>query len=160
MHLDGGPPVPGDPKDRGLVAVNTRIVTWENGAPVVKDVPMFTPAQVVDIGAAAVAQPYSEPGDELAIELGLPPSEFYGRPLLEVMKIKQAREAARTGDASLVGAIEDRLVGKPKQTSESKNLNINGTYEDFLRGVAQKEAAGKGRASPPVVETSAEDLDL
>ncbi len=132
-HLDG-PLVPPAPPG----AVNTRIMRWEGGQPVVRDVPMLTKTQIQEIGAAALALPYSEPGDALAIELGLQPSEFYGRPLYEVMKIKQAREAARTGDTAIIESIEDRVVGKPKQSVESHS--IKETYEEYLARISREDA--------------------
>ena len=105
--------------------------------PVVKGVPMLSRSQIVELGAAAVTELYSEPGDDLAIELGLPPSEFYGRPLLEVMLVRQARNAARTGDRDEVEAILDRRLGKPKTTAE--NHNISETYEEALHRIAEAE---------------------
>lgn len=113
----------------------------------VKEVPLVTAALVKDIQKAALAELYSEPDDELAIELGLPPSEFYGRPLIEVMLIRQARRAARTGDKDEVEAIRDRLEGKPKTTSE--NHNITESYEDALTRIGKNEAAR--RAAAPVI---------
>lgn len=147
-------PAPGSP-GAGLVAVPRRIVSWDmtTGEPVVRTVQVFTKAQVSEIAMAAASLPYAEPGDELAVELGLPPSEFYGRPILEVMLIRQARNAARTGDSQEVERVLDRLVGKPKQTSESHR--ITETYEEFLKRVSQSEVAG----ARPVEPIEPEDSD-
>lgn len=123
--------------------ITRQIVTWENGAPVVSNVPILAPKQISDIGAAVVAMPYITADDELAIEMGLPPSEYYGKTLMEVMLIKQAREAARTGDREDVEAILDRRLGKPKTTAE--NHNITETYEGALNRIA---AAANAKPAP------------
>jgi hypothetical protein len=125
-------------------------VVFEGGVPVVKEVPLVTAALVKDIQKAALAELYSEPGDELAIEMGLPPSEFYGRPLVEVMLVRQARHAARTGDKDEVEAIRDRLEGKPKTTSE--NHNITESYEDALARIGKAEDARRVASATPIVE--------
>lgn len=128
------------PPTSSLVPVTSRIVSFDpaTGQPVVRDVQVFTRAQVSEIAMAAASLPYSEPDDELALELGLPTSEFYGRPNLEVMLIKQARNAARSGDPDVIEKVLDRLIGKPKTTSE--NLNISRSYEDVLNDIAAREA--------------------
>ncbi len=115
--------------------INRRLVIWENGAPVLADVPMFTRAQVSELALAAASQPYIDENDELAIELGLPPSRFYGKSNLEVMLIKQAENSAKTGEG--VDAILDRLIGKPKQSVESVKVSVS--YEDWLKEVARRE---------------------
>ena len=144
-HLDGGrsyqPVVSASPIPR-------RIVVFEGGVPVVKDSPLVTPAVIKEIGAAALAELYAEPGDALAVELGLPPSEFYGRPLVEVMLIRQARNAARTGDMAEVEAILDRQLGKPKTTAE--NHNITESYEDALNRIGAAEDARRVQEARPI----------
>ena len=144
-HLEGGrsfnPVVSATPIPR-------RIVVFEGGVPVVKDAPLVTAAVVKEIGAAALAELYAEPGDLLALELGLPPSEFYGRPLIEVMLVRQARNAARTGDMAEVEAILDRQLGKPKTTSE--NHHITESYEDALKRIGASEDAARVAAARPI----------
>lgn len=147
-HLAG----PRTPAPREIMApIPRRLVVFEGGVPTVREVPLVTAALVKDIQKAALAELYSEPDDELAVELGLPPSEFYGRPLVEVMLIRQARHAAKTGDKDEIEAIRDRLEGKPKTTSE--NHNISESYEDALARIGKAEAA---RASAPPVIMDAE----
>ena len=131
-------------------AVSRRLVVFEMGVPVVKEVAIITAPLVKEIQAAALAEPYAEPDDLLAVELGLPPSEFYGRPLIEVMLIKQARRAAATGESDLVEAIRDRMEGKPKTTSE--NHNISESYEDALKRIAQTETASRIANARPITE--------
>lgn len=134
-------------------------MVFEGGTPVVKDVPLFTPAVIKNLHTAALAELYSEPDDAFAIEMGLPPSEFYGRPLLEVMAIRRARYAARTGDDDVIERILDRELGKPKTTSE--NHNINESYADALTRIGDAEAARRVGAAKPIdaqVVESWEDL--
>ncbi|MDE2019175.1 MAG: hypothetical protein KGJ13_02380 [Patescibacteria group bacterium] len=123
-----------------LVPVQRRIVVWdkETGMPVVGTVPSLSPSQITEVAAAAAVTVYKEDGDDLAAELGLPTSEFYGMTCLEVMLIRQAREGARTGDSGIVNDILDRLVGKPKQTTESVVTKL--TYEDRLKEIARRRA--------------------
>lgn len=153
-----GIPRKGAPGSGGpLVAVNRQIMGWdEKGMPIVLSVPTLTPTQINDIGAAAIAQPYSEPGDELALELGLPPSEFYGRPLMEVMLIKQARHAAYTGDKDEVEAILDRRLGKPKSIAE--NHNINETYEGALKRIHTKTVTPPSIQDAEIIPSPVDEL--
>jgi len=113
-----------------------QLIVWEGGVPVVKNVPLLTPGKIKDLHTAAVMQFYSTPDDELAIEMGLPPSRFYGLTLLEVMLIKQAEGAARSGDRDDVEAIRDRLEGKPKTTAEVHS--VSETYEQALNRIARE----------------------
>jgi len=116
-------------------------VTWDaEGNPVVKNVQVFTRAQVSDIAMAAASAPYITADDELALALGLPPSEFHGMSNLEVMLIKQARWAAASGETDVIEKVLDRLIGRPKTTAEVKSLSLG--YEDMLKEIARKEAEG------------------
>ena len=115
--------------------MNQRIVTWdEQGNPIVRNVAVFTRANVTEIAMAAASMPYVTAEDELAVALGLPPSEFYGRTNLEVMLIRQARSAA-DGNADDRESLIDRIAGKPKTTSES--LHVHESYEDALKRIAE-----------------------
>lgn len=115
--------------------VQQRLVVFENGMPVVTTQPYIPKAKIQQIALQALSLPYTDDNDELAIEMGLPPSEFYGRPLIEVMLIKRTRAAARTGDDDKIERTLDRAIGKPKTSSE--NVNLNGSYEDFLKAAAE-----------------------
>ena len=156
-HLEGAgdPPPEGAPGgNNGLVPVNRRIVTWDAlGNPVVRDVPMLTRALVSEIAMAAASMPYVDPDDELAISMGLSPSEFYGKTNLEVMLVKRTREAARTGDTDQVEKILDRLVGKPKAVSETHS--VTESYEGFL-----KRTAGAVKRVGPTAPDSVVDAQV
>lgn len=143
-HLDeaNDPPPEGAPNspDNSLVPVNRRVVTWgPNGTPMVKEIPMLTRAVISEIAMAAASMPYSDPDDDLAIEMGLPPSEFYGMTNLEVMIIKRTRNAALTGDEDKIEKVLDRLIGKPKAISEQHR--VTETYEEFLSRTAKEAEA-------------------
>jgi len=111
-------------------------------------VPFLTPKQIDEVAAAAVMTPYEEPGDQFAIEMGMLPSEFYGRPLIEVMLIRQARHAAHTGDKDYVEAILDRRLGRPKTTIESHS--IHETYAQALERIGQTEIQKRFENAEPV----------
>lgn len=141
-HLDFTPSPserpPNDPQTSALVPVNSRIVEWQGGVPVVRTLPVLTRAQVSEIAMAAASMPYEEPGDRFALEMGLPVSEFYGRPCVEVMIIKRTRLAAQSGDPDVIETVLDRLIGKPKTTAET--LSTTRSYEQYLEEIAHKEA--------------------
>lgn len=120
-----------------LVPAKRQIVRWVDGVPVVDAVPMVAPSLIKDIQKAALAQLYSEDDDEIAIALGFAPSPWYGRPLIEVMLLKQALNAARTGAYDEIEAIRDRVEGKPLATSVNHNINEN--YEQATNRIADAE---------------------
>lgn len=62
--------------------------------------------------------------------------EYVGLTYGQVVLMKQVQLAAR-GDGSSVDRILDRMIGKPEQIN--KNLNIQGTYAEFMEQVAQAE---------------------
>lgn len=141
-HLDEAskPPAPGTPGAGGLVPVVQRLVTWDaQGNPVVRNTAVFTKVQIADLQMAAASAPYLDPNDELAVAIGLPPSEFYGMSNLEVILIKQARYAASSGERDYINDVLDRLQGKPKTTAEVHSTTES--YEQFLVRVGRAAAA-------------------
>ena len=117
-----------------------RVVVFDpaTGQPVIQNVPMFTKQQVANIIVAAATELYE--GDPI-----LEP-EFIGKTNLEVMVIKQTRRAAANGEMVLVEAILDRIIGKPKTTSESHS--ISETYEQALARIERQDAEARLRAAP------------
>ena len=132
-----------------LPAVHQRIVTWEGGVPVVKNVPVITESVVAAVQAAAAAQLYVDADDALAAELGLPPSRFSGMTNIEVMLVKRTELAAKTGDDDRIERVLDRLVGKPKTKGEVHS--VSETYEQFLERTAKK--------APPPRDVTPESLE-
>lgn len=97
--------------------------------------PYIPKAKIQQLALQALSLPYTSANDELAIELGLKPSDYYGRPLVEVMLTKAALGAAQSGDVDIIEKVLDRAIGKPKTSSE--NLNMDVSYEAFLKGAAE-----------------------
>jgi hypothetical protein len=96
-----------------------------DGTPIVVTAPMVTRGQIHDAILAAAALPYDGPDKD----------QFPNLTNAEVMVIKKVHAAAVTGDCE---AVLDRILGKPKTSSE--NVNINGSYEDFLNDVEKRAA--------------------
>lgn len=126
------------------LTVQRRLVAWDpvTGAPIVKDVPMIPKVMVADVALAALSMPYDDP-------IGLEP-QFRGLTNLEVMMIKRANRAAKTGDGDESDKLLDRVLGKTKIMSEIKKVNID--YVDFLKAVA----AGLPTPAIPSIPTTAE----
>lgn len=125
-----------------------QLIVWEGGVPVVRNVPLVTPAQIKDLHAAALTQIYVEPDDHLKLEMGLPPSRFYGLTLLEVMLIRRAERAAASGDKDEVESILDRELGKPKTTAEVHSTTE--TYEQMLKRIGKEEEERRIKAAKPI----------
>jgi hypothetical protein len=123
-------PLPPSNGPNGATPVNRAIIAWEDGVPVMRSVPMLTRQQITDIALAAAATIYepdpTSPGDQ----------QYANLTCLEVMLIKQAQAAARSGSG--VESILDRLAGRPKTTAEVHS--ISETYEDVVKRIAQSEA--------------------
>lgn len=62
--------------------------------------------------------------------------EFVGLTQGQVVLAQQFKAAAR-GDGAAVDRLLDRMVGKPEQVN--KNVNLNGTYKDWLEEIAKAE---------------------
>lgn len=54
----------------------------------------------------------------------------------QVILMTQIKQAVN-GDGAATDRLLDRMIGKPEQTN--KNLNLNGSYKDFLEEVAKAE---------------------
>lgn len=119
-----------------------------NGLPVPTNVPALSKNAVEELATTALSLPYEDP-------LGLP-SEFDGMTNAEVMMIRMARKAA-AGDVDTAVHLLDRVLGRPKQSVESKSLRL--TYEDYLKEMA---AAGADTNSAETAEviSGAADSDV
>ena len=106
-----------------MVAVKQ--IVWINGVPTPSTAMVIPKESVSDIAMAALSLPYKNPDPETYPQL----SQYDGMSNLEVALIMQAKNAANGGQDALA-LILDRAVGRPKQTIESKRLNLN--YEDYL----------------------------
>ena len=62
--------------------------------------------------------------------------ELVGMTMGQVILFKQVQQAA-CGLGESVDRLLDRMIGKPEQLN--KNVNLTGTYRDFLEEVAKRE---------------------
>lgn len=63
--------------------------------------------------------------------------EFVGLTFSEVAILKQAFLAAVHGSKDALDFLLDRSIGKPQ--TKNLNVNVNGTYQDFLNQIAENE---------------------
>lgn len=119
------------------------LVRDKDGNPTLAVVPLVTKAVMQDLHNAAAAMPYASPEPD-----PLHPDHFYdGMSCAEVMVRKRQTRAAFTGED--VEPVLDRLMGKPKQTSES--LRINVTYEERIKQIA-KDVSSRAPIDAEVME--------
>lgn len=62
--------------------------------------------------------------------------EYVGLTYGQVTILKQMQQAVK-GDGASVDRVLDRMIGKPEQVN--KNLNVQGTYAEFMEMVAKAE---------------------
>ncbi len=95
---------------------------------------MINKEAVTDLPLTVLSLPYLRTDFEKEMNLD---ERFEGMTNAEVAMILIA-EAAANCDQKALDMLQDRVVGKPKMTSENKNINM--TYEDLLDVIALKEA--------------------
>jgi hypothetical protein len=168
---DGKELAPAGVKNSGVV-IQRRMIAWTpEGLPVPVSVPQLSKAGIEELATTALSLTYRVPplilpldpgrectearraqyelereAAELAHEAEL---EFEGMTNAEVMIIKLARAAA-AGDKDATSAMMDRVLGRPKQSVESKSLKL--TYEDYLKEMARGGAAAAESERAEVVE--------
>lgn len=120
------------PGEGALVPVQQRLIIWRDGLPVLASEPVLTRGTVQNLYLLGAAQPY-EVTDPLDPDFG----KYDGMTIAEVIVRKQLMAAARTGDGE---AIMDRLIGKAMSKSENLNVNVDGSYEGFLKRKAAEIA--------------------
>jgi hypothetical protein len=108
---------------------------------------MLSPKNVEDLASTALSLPYKTDPFSVSDE------EFVGMTNAEVMLVRMARLAAG-GDLSAANVLLDRVLGKPKQSIESKNVNVS--YADVLKEKAER-AAKEGVVNCEVVPPEADD---
>ncbi len=94
---------------------------------------MINKEAVTQLPLTVLSLPYKR--TEFEKEMGID-KEFEGMNNAEVATIRLA-EAAAHGDQKAIDMLQDRVVGKPKISTENKNINL--TYEDFLDAIDRKE---------------------
>lgn len=126
-------PTSGDDDESGKppaapAIINKSMIVWgADGLPMATGVPTITKAGLEELAVASLSLTYDDP-------LGIYP-EFKGMSNAEVMMVRMARKAA-DGDISVAAMLLDRVLGKPKQSVESKNVSFS--YEDYLKALADK----------------------
>jgi hypothetical protein len=132
----GVPPTPADTSvarvgDMGVI--NKRMIVWgPDGVPRPASTPVLSPKNLEDLATTALSLPFvSDP-------LSLSDKEFEGMTNAEVMLVRLARAAAG-GSQAATEAMLDRVLGRPKQSLESKSMTM--TYADVLREKADRAAA-------------------
>ena len=130
-----------------LVPVYKTIITWQDGKPIMTAEPVLTKPHIRALYMIVAAQPY-EVTDPLDPDFGL----YDGMTIAEVMVRKQLLKAARTGD---VEEVMNRLIDKPMARGEQLNVNLDGSYEGYLKGLADKLAGG---AAPIDAEVAEENI--
>ncbi len=108
-------------------------IKWVDGRPVPTYTKMITKEAVSQLPLTVLSLPYRRTA--LEIELGID-EEYEGKTNGEVALMRLAAEAAR-GNLKAVDMLMDRVTGKPKITTENKNITL--TYEDLLDQIARNE---------------------
>lgn len=114
-----------------------RLILWKDGVPTVETQPASLKETLSDVMLGAMLQPYRD-------DLGLYP-EYAGLSNMEVASLQAANMAAE-GDLQAFTTLLNRILGMPKQSSESKTLTMN--YQDFLNAAALRESEKKNITPP------------
>ena len=133
-----------------LVPVNQTIIVFKDGLPVMTSEPVLTRAHLQSLYFVVAAQPYVV-DNPLDPDFGI----YDGMTVAEVLVRKQLNKAAKTGDMAEIEKVMDRLIGKSMNRGE--NVNVNASYEDFLKGVEAKSKPSPIEAT--IVESEFGDLE-
>jgi hypothetical protein len=90
---------------------------------------------IEDYGVTALSSPYSGFRNPETGMMEVEP-EYFGMTNYEVIWLRMAQMAAQ-GSLDHAKYVMDRTIGRPKQSIESTNININ--YENFLDRLVQEE---------------------
>lgn len=163
------------------MAVNRRVIAWTpEGLPVPTSQPLISRRGIEELASVALSLPYVVPEPEYPQEPDAEASvavraryeadclalrtrytaeceKFAGMTNVEAMMVRKAEKAAN-GDDGAANDLLDRVLGKPKQSVESKTLNL--TYEDLLKEKASQAASHIVDAEVVRVEPAAPADDL
>lgn len=117
---------------------------WENNLPVPEYTPPVTKEAVNQMSLTALSLPYEGEYDPVSDSYVVEP-EFEGRTNLEVAFIRRARKAAG-GDSKELDALLDRVLGKPKQSTETVQMRMS--YTQYLDFLAEKDAQDTEAGDP------------
>lgn len=136
-----------------------QLINWVDGNPVPVYCPPRDNKQIGDAFRAALSLEY-EPVTKLSPdgEETIDPKEeqYIGLTNLEVMAIRRAKEAATSGNIDASNFVLDRVVGKPKQTTEA--LIINTSWREAINAVG-KQMLEDGEITLDVIPDNGSVLD-
>ena len=131
-----------------VVPVLQRVIVWdEGGLPQLVAEPVLTKTHIRQAYFLIAAQPFVC-DDPLDPDFG----KYDGMTIAEVLVRKQLMGAASSGDPKQIEDAMDRLIDKP--ISRGENLNVNASYEQYLKGLAAKLAG----VSPTIDVTPSTNL--
>ncbi len=109
------------------------VIEWVDGVPVPTEREIVTKEAVAQLPLTVISLPYKRTELEVEFDIDL---EYEGLTNGEVMMLEIAKSAAR-GDHRAADMLLDRILGKPKMTSENTNLNVS--YQDYLQTLVDKD---------------------
>jgi len=129
---------------------SNRYIRWVNGKAVPYDRKPLHKDAAQSIYNSWAALPYEGAWDADIQQKVINP-EYVGMLNLEVLIVEQFKRA-QAGDQKAISEIMDRILGKPKQSVESTNMNLS--YTDFLMRSAQEEIAKGSDYYPQQYDTT------
>lgn len=107
--------------------IEGKFIKWVDGMPVPVCRQVINKTSVKKLAESVLSIPYI---------LDIADKDLEGLPIAEVMLIKLAQRAAG-GDMEALNTLLDRVIGKPKQFSESVTMKVS--YQEFLEQIAKQE---------------------
>ena len=126
-----------------------KIIKWVDGKPVPTEREIISKEAVADLPITVMSVPYKRSPLEIEFKID---EDLEGMTNGEVMMLQMSRSAAR-GDHKAADMLLDRILGKPKMVSESKNLNIN--YQDYLEELTRQD---ESESKESTVEANASEV--
>lgn len=129
------------------------LLQWVNGNPVPVYSPPLDNQQIAQVARASLSLEY-EPKKQLDGEVVESEKKYVSHTNLEVMFMRSAQNAAE-GDLESASFVLDRVLGKPKQHSET--VVINTTLEQALHAIADQMEIDDAVSVTDVTPTSVLD---
>jgi hypothetical protein len=104
-------------------------IEWHNNLPRVVGREVLSKQVITDLHPAVLTLDYVPRRSEDTGEILPGEEEFIGKMNIEVAMIRAARDCAY-GDYDKLEKMLDRILGKPKQSVETKSMTM--TYQDYL----------------------------
>ena len=112
----------------------SKSIKWVNGVPQPAYREIISRESVGDLPLVTLSLPYERTPSEIIDDID---KDLEGLTNAEVIMIRITRQAAH-GDQDAVKILLDRILGKPKQSIETKTLALN--YQDYLEELARRES--------------------